>query len=165
MFEQQIWPFQSPLRQFKYIEGPVIQNIEMSRLNIDRLREMDEKQIGAMIRNTKAASKVKHCAEAFPVLDVDSTIQPITRGVIRVKLSVRPNFKWSNTYHGKASENFWIWVEDPDTDSIYHSEMCTITKATCIKEEALELVFTIPLIEPRPSQYLLRISSDRWISK
>ncbi|KAI4463430.1 sec63 domain-containing [Holotrichia oblita] len=141
MFEQQIWPFQSPLRQFKYIEGPVIQNIELSRLNIDRLREMDEKQIGSMIRIQKL----------------------LLKGVIRVKLSVKPNFKWSNTYHGKASENFWIWVEDPDTDCIYHSEMCTITKATCIKEEALELVFTIPLIEPRPSQYLLRISSDRWI--
>ncbi|KRT80228.1 helicase, partial [Oryctes borbonicus] len=159
MFEQQIWPFQSPLRQFKYIEGPIIQNLETHRVSIDRLRDMDEKEIGSIIRNAKAASKVKHCAEAFPILEVESNIQPITRGVIRVKLLIRPNFKWSNTYHGKMSENFWIWIEDPDNDCIYHTETCTIRKAACLKQEELELVFTIPLIEPRPSQYLVRISS------
>lgn len=165
MFEQQIWPFQSALRQFKYLEGPIIQNIEQINLTIDRIREMDEKQIGVMIRNAKAAARVKHCAEAFPLVEVDSIVQPITRGVIRVKLSLKPAFKWSSTYHGKSTEIFWIWVEDPDNDCIYHTETCTITKSVCVKEEPIELVFTIPLIEPRPSQYLVRISSDRWLSK
>ncbi|XP_022899943.2 activating signal cointegrator 1 complex subunit 3-like [Onthophagus taurus] len=163
MFEQQIWPFQSALRQFKYLEGPVIGNIEQYGLTIDRIRDSDEKQIAQLIRNVKSASKVKHCADSFPSVDVESTLQPITRGVIRVKLFVKPSFKWSNTYHGKTSENFWIWVEDPDNDTIYHTESVSVTKAIVVKEDVIELVFTIPLIEPRPSQYLIRISSDKWM--
>jgi len=30
--------------------------------------------------------------------------------------------------HGSASEPFWVWVEDPDTDQMYHSEYVQITK-------------------------------------
>lgn len=165
MFEQQIWPFESPLRQFKHIEPYAIQNIERFNLQIHALRDMDEKEVGLAVRNVRVGPKVKHCAEYFPSVEIDAKIQPITRGVIRVKLYIKPTFKWNNNYHGKASENFWVWVEDPDNDTIYHLETCSITRMACMKEENIELVFTIPLVEPRPSQYLVRVSSDRWMRK
>lgn len=151
------------MRQFKFLEPAAIVNIEKYNLRILDIRDMDEKQVGQAVRNMRQGSKIKHCADAFPMVDVESTVQPITRGIIRVKLKIKPDFKWSNTYHGNACESFWVWVEDPDSDTIYHTETCTITKAACTKEEPIELVFTIPLVEPRPSQYLVRVSSDRWM--
>lgn len=107
--------------------------------------------------------QVKNCAEHFPCVDIDAKVHPITRGVIRVKLLIMPAFKWSNNAHGATCENFWIWVEDPENDAIYHSETFTITKLACMRNEQIELVFTIPLTEPRPPLYLVRVSSDRWM--
>lgn len=153
------------MMQFKEIPSPILQNLSDKNINIADLREMDEKEIANLIRNNKLSGKVKRCAEAFPFVDIDSTVQPITRGVIRVKLFVRPLFKWNASIHSSGAEVFWVWVEDPDTDNIYHSETFTITKNICVKYETIELVFTIPLADPQPSQYLVRVSSDRWLRK
>ena len=137
MFEQQMWPFQTPMRQFKFLEAPIIHNIEQYNLSVDRIKDMDENQVGQAVRNVRAGLKVKQCAEAFPSVTVESLLQPITRGVIRVKLYIKPDFKWSNTYHGKASQNFYVWVEDPDNDCIYHSETFTLTRAMCLNDVSI----------------------------
>ncbi|KAF5297298.1 hypothetical protein FQA39_LY12137 [Lamprigera yunnana] len=162
-FEKQMWPFQSPVRQFPDIPITVIEHIENHNITIEDLREIDNKDFGYLIRNHKVKKQLKHFVDSFPLLSVESTLHPITRGVIRVKLFITPMFVWNDKIHGKACENFWLWVEDPDTNVIYHSESLAITKAVCMKVETLELVLTLPLIEPRPSQYLVRICSDRWM--
>ena len=64
--------------------------------------------------------------------------------------------------HG-SSEPFWIWVEDPVNNHIYHHELFLIAKKNVIKREKQELVFTIPIFEPLPSQYYVRAISDRWL--
>lgn len=37
-------------------------------------------------------------------------------------------FRWNDRFHGKTSVAFWIWIEDPETDIIYHWEQFLITK-------------------------------------
>lgn len=164
-FEQRMWPYQSPVRQFPEIPLTVIETIENHNMNIQDLKEMDVKDLGHLIRNHRTASYLKRCINNFPLIEVDSTLHPITRGVLRVKLFITPKFVWNDKFHGKGCENFWLWVEDPENDTIYHSETCAITKAVCMKNETLELVFTVPLVEPRPSQYLVRVCNDRWMRK
>lgn len=39
----------------------------------------------------------------------------------------------------------------------------SIFKLKVIKEEIQELAFTIPVHEPLPSQYVIRVPSDRWL--
>ncbi|KAK4887058.1 hypothetical protein RN001_003329 [Aquatica leii] len=162
-FERQMWPFQSPVRQFPEIPTSVIEHIETHNIKIEDLREVDNKDMGYLIRNHKVKKQLKHFIDSFPLLQVDSTLHPITRGVLRVKLFITPTFIWNDKIHGKACENFWLWVEDPENDTIYHSESLAITKAVCMKQETLELVLTLPLVEPRPSQYLVRVCNDRWM--
>ncbi|KAF5285003.1 hypothetical protein FQR65_LT02315 [Abscondita terminalis] len=162
-FERQMWPFQSPVRQFTDIPISVIEHIESHKITIQDLKEIDNKDLGYLIRNHKVKMQLKHFVDSFPLLNVESTLHPITRGVLRVKLFITPMFVWNDKIHGKACENFWLWVEDPDYDTIYHSESLAITKAVCMKQETLELVLTLPLVEPRPSQYLVRVCSDRWM--
>ena len=116
-----------------------------------------------MIRNQKIGSLVKKCCDEFPVVEFEHTLQPITRNVLRIRLQVFPKFQWNDKIHGKTSENFWIWIEDPDNNYIYHYEYVLISKKQCITGVAQELVMTIPLNEPYSNMYLVKATSDRWL--
>ena len=61
------------------------------------------------------------------------------------------------------SQPFWIWIEDPDSDNIYHTEYFIITKKQVRSEEPQTIIFTIPIIEPLASQYYVRTISDRFL--
>jgi activating signal cointegrator complex subunit 3 len=46
MFEQQLWDFETPMRQFHILGPEIIHKIEEKKLGVDKLREMDVKEIG-----------------------------------------------------------------------------------------------------------------------
>ncbi|XP_059620784.1 activating signal cointegrator 1 complex subunit 3 [Phlebotomus argentipes] len=163
MFEKQMWDFETPLRQFHIIPQDVIEKIENRGLSIYALREMDSKEIGDMLRNHKYGSMVKRCAEEFPILEIDASLQPITRTVLRIRIFLTGSFKWNDRVHGRHSESFWVWIEDPESNFIYHSEIFQLTKKQAITREPQELVMTIPLKDPLPPQYYIRVSSDLWL--
>lgn len=163
MFEHRLWPYEHVMKQFPDLPPTVTNRLQEKNVKIDALREMDEKEIGNLIHNYKYANRIKRYAEAFPILQVESRLQPITRGVVRVKLFIKPMFKWNVGVHGTGVLIFWVWVEDPDCNNIYHSESFTITKTICLRDDLIELVFTVPLTSPPPIQYLVKISSDRWM--
>ena len=71
---------------------------------------------------------VKQCVNQFPSLSIVSNIQPVTRSVLRVRLTITAEFEWNDKVHGGTSEPWWIWVEDPDNDHIYHSEYFLLLK-------------------------------------
>lgn len=81
-----------------------------------------------MLRNQRAAALVKKCCDEFPSLEFETTLQPITRTVLRIRLKIIPDFKWNDKIHGKNSESFWLWIEDPDSNYIYHYEYIQLTK-------------------------------------
>ena len=81
-----------------------------------------------MIHHVKMGSKIKSFVQQFPAVSIASSIQPITRTVLRVRLIITPEFTWNDRMHGSVAEPFWIWVEDPDNDHIYHSEYLLLTK-------------------------------------
>ena len=83
---------------------------------------------GHMIRHPRMGSTVKSCVEQIPAISLASSIQPITRTVLRVRLTIKPEFRWNDKVHGSTSEPWWIWVEDPDNNHIYHSEYFLLHK-------------------------------------
>ncbi|KAL4233009.1 activating signal cointegrator 1 complex subunit [Mactra antiquata] len=161
--DKRIWGFETPLRQFSILSHEIIHKIEAKNLKIDKLREMDSKEIGHMLHHVKMGSIVKKCVHQLPLLELDATIQPITRTVLRVRLNIKPMFKWDDKVHGTAAESFWIWVEDPDNNHIYHSEYFLLHKKQMYNKEDPSLVFTIPIFEPLPTQYYVKAISDRWL--
>lgn len=163
MLEQRQWDYESALRQFHCLGYEVIQRLEESKLGIHKLREMDSKEIGIFLRHQKMGVQVKKCAFEYPLLEMEASLQPITRTVLRIRLSVMADFRWNDRVHGKTSECFWIWVEDPNSNFIYHHEYFLLTKRQVVKREVQELVMTIPLSEPLPSQYYVRATSDKWL--
>ncbi|OWK10391.1 hypothetical protein Celaphus_00005853, partial [Cervus elaphus hippelaphus] len=63
--------------------------------------------------------------------------------------------------HG-SSEAFWILVEDVDSEVILHHEYFLL-KAKYAQDEHL-ITFFVPVFEPLPPQYFIRVVSDRWLS-
>lgn len=158
MFEVQQWNFLTPLRQFDCLSMEVIDKIEMRNLEIYRLQEMDVKEISNILRDQRAAALVKKCCDELPALDVEYSLQPITRTVLRIRLSLIPQFRWNDKIHGKNSQAFWIWIEDPDHNFIYHHEYFILTKKMVCMDLEQKLVVTIPLSEESlPTQYLVRV--------
>ncbi len=111
----------------------------------------------------------------IPRLELEVNILPITRAILKVQLTIKPNFTWNDRWNGK-SEPFWIIV---DNDSeILHSEFFVLHKMdTMMKkgkrnfknEQDYSLTFFIPYEvqegETRiaaGTYYNLHILSDRW---
>ncbi|CAF0793697.1 unnamed protein product [Didymodactylos carnosus] len=162
--EQRMWDYINPLWQLSaHIPAEILQKLDDKRLTPDKILDMDAKDIGIMIHDQRYAKDVKQYAYNIPQLTIESQIQPITRTVLRIKLTITPNFKWSDKIHGQGSEHFWIWIEDPDTDKIYHSEYFIITKKQVKAQEPQLIVFTIPIIEPLANQYYVKAVSDKWL--
>ncbi|NXK30981.1 ASCC3 protein, partial [Piprites chloris] len=163
VIDKRLWGWVSPLRQFSVLPPSVLSKLEEKNLTIDKMKDMRKDEIGHMLHHVKIGLKVKQCVHQIPSIIMEATIQPITRTVLRVRLNIAPDFTWNDQVHGTVGEPWWIWVEDPTNDHIYHSEYFIIQKKQVITKELQLLVFTIPIFEPLPSQYYIRAVSDRWL--
>ncbi|OCT80431.1 activating signal cointegrator 1 complex subunit 3 [Xenopus laevis] len=163
IIDKRLWGWASPLRQFSILPPSVLSKLEERKLTIDKLKDMRKDEIGHMLHHVNIGLKVKQCVHQIPSITMEATIQPITRTVLRVRLNINPDFKWSDQVHGTVGEPWWIWVEDPTNDHIYHSEYFLLQKKQVVTKEPQLLVFTIPIFEPLPSQYYIRAVSDRWL--
>ncbi|KAM8954511.1 activating signal cointegrator 1 complex subunit 3 isoform 1-T1 [Pelodytes ibericus] len=163
VIDKRLWDWASPLRQFSILPPSVLTKLEEKKLTIDKMKDMRKDEIGHMLHHVNIGLKVKQCVHQIPSITMEAAIQPITRTVLRVRLSINPDFKWSDQVHGSVGEPWWIWVEDPTNDHIYHSEYFLLQKKQVVTKEQQLLVFTIPIFEPLPSQYYIRAVSDRWL--
>lgn len=160
--DRQIWPHQHPLRQFdKKLSSEILRKLEERGADLDRLQEMEEKDIGALIRYGPGGRMVKEHLGYFPWIQLTATISPITRTVLKVDLIITPDFTWKDHFHGTA-QRWWILVEDTENDHIYHSELFTLTKRMA-RGEPQKLSFTVPIFEPHPPQYYVHAISDSWL--
>lgn len=102
---------------------------------------------GHMIKHPRMGATVKNCVEQIPAISLVSSIQPITRTVLRVRLTIKPEFQWNDKVHGSTSEPWWIWVEDPDNNHIYHSEYFLLhKKQVCTSLNRFALVKLVKLV-------------------
>ncbi|KAH8689942.1 putative DEAD/DEAH box helicase [Talaromyces proteolyticus] len=126
--EKQIWPFQHPFHQFD-LPLPILKNLDekLPTSSVQSMREMEPAEIGQLLLDN------------FPTLSVEAEIAPLNRDVLRIRLSLYPDFIWNDRHHGNS-----------DTSEIYHHEYFILSRKKLYDEH--ELNFTIPLSDPLPSQ-------------
>ena len=62
--------------------------------------------------------------------------------------------------HG-VGEQFWILVEDVDQETILHHELFLLRKNYASEEHVVN--FVVPVYEPLPPAYFIKVISDRWL--
>lgn len=159
MIDKRMWQSMSPLRQFRKMPEEIVKKIEKKNFPWERLYDLGPNEIGELIRVPKLGKTIYKYVHQFPKLELSTHIQPITRSTLRVELTITPDFQWDEKLHG-ASEAFWILVEDVDSEVILHHEYFLLKSKFAADEHLVK--FFVPIFEPLPPQYFLRIVSDRW---
>lgn len=163
MAEKRMWPTMTPLRQFPGCPSDIIDKAERIGVSWSSYFELDPPRMGELLGMPKAARTVCGLVAKFPRVEVQAQVQPMTRSMLRMELSITPSFEWDDGVHG-AAENFWIVVEDCDGEEILVSDTFLLRKEYAQAEANEHVVdFTVPLTDPMPPNYFVSVISDRWI--
>ncbi|KAL9125726.1 MAG: hypothetical protein Q9217_005118 [Psora testacea] len=163
MAEKRMWPTMTPLRQFPASAREVIQKAEKIDVPWSAYFDLDPPRMGELLGMPKQGKTVCALVQKFPRLEVQAQVQPVTRTMLRIELTIAPNFEWDDSVHGFA-ESFWILVEDCDGEDILYHDSFLLRKDYATAEMNEHLVeFTVPITEPMPPNYFITLLSDRWL--
>ena len=163
MAEKRMWPTMTPLRQFYMCPKDIIQKSERIDVPWASYFDLDPPRMGELLGVPKSGRVVCDLVSKFPRLEVLAQVQPMTRSMLRVELTITPNFTWDDTLHGTA-ESFWIMVEDCDGEEILFHDLFVLRKEFAQSEMNEHLVeFTVAITEPMPPHYFISVVSDRWM--
>ncbi|KZT38321.1 putative RNA helicase [Sistotremastrum suecicum HHB10207 ss-3] len=160
MVDKKMWNSMTPLRQFKGIPGDVVRKAESKQFPWYRYFDLEPPEIGELIGVQNAGRLVHRLVHSFPKLHLQAQVQPITRSLMRIDLSITPDFRWDEKIHGNT-ENFWIIVEDVDGEIILFHDQFILRQRYSQDEHTVTL--TVPMTEPIPPNYFVSLISDRWL--
>lgn len=162
MVAHRIWRSQSPLRQFKNVPEVVARKLERkSDIEWSRYPDLTASDLGELVGVPKMGRVLHKLVHQFPRLEISAAqIQPITRSLLRIDLSLVPAFQFDINIHGFV-QLFHVFVEDVNCETILHHEFFSLKSTNSEEEHAL--VFSVPILEPLPPAYFVRVISDRWL--
>ena len=163
MAEKRMWPTMTPLRQFSACSRDIIQKAERIDVPWANYFDLDPPRMGELLGLPKAGRTVCNLVSKFPRVEVQAQVQPMTRSMLRVELTIIPKFEWDEEIHGTA-ESFWIIAEDCDGEDILFHDQFILRKEFAQAENNEHIVeFTMPITEPMPPNYFVSVISDRWM--
>ncbi|KAG9017453.1 DEIH-box ATPase [Tulasnella sp. JGI-2019a] len=160
MVEKKMWSSMTPLRQFPKVRDDIIRKAEGKQFPWHRYFDLQPPELGELIGIQNAGKTVHRLVHCFPKLDLQAHVQPITRSLMRMDLTITPDFQWDERYHG-TSQIFWILVEDVDGEVILFHDQFALHQRYAEDEHSVTL--TVPMFEPVPPNYYVSIISDRWL--
>ncbi|CAK5277379.1 unnamed protein product [Mycena citricolor] len=160
MVEKRMWGSMTPLRQFKGIQADIVRKAEGKQFPWYRYFDLSPPEIGELIGIPNAGRLVHRLVHSFPKLQLQAQVQPITRSLLRIDLSIMPDFRWDDKIHG-GSETFLVLIEDVDGEIILFHDTFVLRKRYA--EDEHHVTFTVPMFEPIPPNYYLSVISDRWL--
>ncbi|KAI3882646.1 hypothetical protein MKX03_000086 [Papaver bracteatum] len=161
MVGKQMWSVQMPLRQFHGIPKELLIKLEKKQLDWDMYYDLSSSEIGELVRQMRVGRMLYKYIHQLPHVNLAAHVQPISRTVLRVELTITPDFMWEDSVHGFV-EPFWVIVEDNDGEFILHHEYFMLKKQHFDEDHTLN--FTVPIYEPLPPQYFIRVVSDKWLN-
>jgi pre-mRNA-splicing helicase BRR2 len=163
MAEKRMWPTMTPLRQFPGCSRDIIQKAERIDVPWGSYFDLDPPRMGELLGMPKAGKTVCNLISKFPRVEIQAQVQPMTRSMLRVELTITPKFEWDDEVHGTA-ESFWIVAEDCDGEDILFHDQFILRKDFAQAEMNEHVVeFTVPITEPMPPNYFVSVISDRWM--
>ncbi|XP_019098507.1 PREDICTED: DExH-box ATP-dependent RNA helicase DExH13-like, partial [Camelina sativa] len=99
MVGKRMWNVQTPLRQFLEIPKEVLMKLDKNDLVWERYYDLSSQELGELIRNPKMGRKIHKFIRQFPKLNLRAHVQPISRSVLQVELTLTPDFQWDDKLH------------------------------------------------------------------
>jgi activating signal cointegrator complex subunit 3 len=166
--DNQLWWFQTPLRQF----GTELKEANYSGIELFHggsgydtfaaalsLLDMQANEVGELAKWRQGGERIQRFVRMLPLLDIDYKVQPLTSGLILLHVELTPTFEWHGRWHGGA-QSFWLLIEDGSNGRIYHHENVRFTHK---KLEPIHFDLKIPTFDSSP-QYLIQVMSDSWVA-
>lgn len=161
MVSHRIWRSQTPLRQFQNVPEIVARKLERkSDIEWSRYADLTPSDLGELVGVPKMGRTLHKLVHQFPKLELSALIQPITRSMLRVELTLLPDFQYDVKVHGYV-QLFHIVVEDANGEDILYHEMFSLKSSEA--EDEHSVVFTVAIMDPLPPSYFIRVTSDRWL--
>lgn len=163
--ERRIWPSDHPLWQlvpYTDLNEKIMEKVQRIDLSVWKILDFEKGEIGAFIRDRSMANALMKAARSLPKCSLNCAVKPITYTVLKVVITITPNWIWNDKVSG-LSEPFWIWIEDDKNHHIYQYELIHISKKQCRNHEESKLVFTIPIISPKPDRFVINMVSEKWL--
>eukprot|EP01028_Stygiella_incarcerata_P000722 TRINITY_DN110_c0_g1_i1.p1 TRINITY_DN110_c0_g1~~TRINITY_DN110_c0_g1_i1.p1 ORF type:complete len:2139 (+),score=504.33 TRINITY_DN110_c0_g1_i1:433-6849(+) len=160
MIEHRMWMTQCPLRQFRGIQNSLFRVLERREFPWERIYDLSSQDIGEMVRKPDLGKKIHRYVHRIPRIEVSASVQPVLRSLLKVDLTLTPAFEWNLKYHNYV-QLFHILVLDCDCENILYHEPFLFTQDHGDDESFVS--FVVPMLEPLPPQYFIRVVSDRWI--
>ncbi|KAM0787951.1 hypothetical protein ACM66B_006155 [Microbotryomycetes sp. NB124-2] len=157
--EKRIWSFKHPLDQFD-LPDDVVYNVERwaDDVPIEEIAAMSPADFGALIHlNERLGERAINAAKQMPYVDLTHSLQPVAHDLLRVRLSVHPQFQWSDKRHGPV-EAFWLWIEDEQGQEILQSTRIIVRQTTTVVNHQFVVVLTSV-----PQSLTARVVSDVWL--
>ncbi|KAJ3182114.1 DEIH-box ATPase [Irineochytrium annulatum] len=162
MVDKRMWLSMSPLRQFRNFPMATIMKLERKDFPWDRYFDLNPQELGELAGAAKLGKEIHKVVHQFPKLELNAQVQPVTRSMMKIELTITPDFQFDEKASGGTAESFWILVEDVDSEIIlFHDQF--ILKQRYVEEEHT-VIFTVPLYEPLPPNYFVSVISDRWLN-
>ncbi|ODN91338.1 pre-mRNA-splicing helicase BRR2 [Cryptococcus wingfieldii CBS 7118] len=160
MVERRMWKSMTPLRQFPRVSREVVQRAERKEFPWHRYFDLNEAELGELVGLPKSARYLRSLVDKFPRLDIQAHVLPLTRSLLKINVTVTPDFQWDRDIHG-ASQLFWILVEDVDGEQLLYHDSFVLRERFAQDEHYVTI--TVPISEPVPPNYYLSVVSDRWL--
>lgn len=96
MAQRRQWGSQTPLRQFKGVPENVLRAVEKKDLPWERWYDLSSQEIGELVRIPKMGKALHKLVHQFPRLELAAHVLPITRSVIKIDLTLTPDFAWDD---------------------------------------------------------------------
>ncbi|GAA96884.1 uncharacterized protein L969DRAFT_17737 [Mixia osmundae IAM 14324] len=161
MVEKRMWPSMTPLRQCKGVTADIIRRAERKEFPWYRYFDLEPPELGELMGRAEIGRAVHNLVHQVPRVELSAHVQPITRTMLRIELTITPDFQWNERAHGGA-ESFWILVEDVDGEVILFSDQFLLRQR--FAQEDHFVTFTVRLLEPLPPNYFISVISDRWMA-
>lgn len=121
MVHARMWLSMNPLRQFKSVPTEIIKRLEKKEFSWYRYYDLNPQELGELAGMPKAGNTIHKFVHQFPKLDLQVHVQPITRSILKVDLTITPDFRYDEKISG-AAESFVVLVEDVDSEFILYSD-------------------------------------------
>ncbi|WWD21866.1 hypothetical protein CI109_106354 [Kwoniella shandongensis] len=160
MVERRMWKSMSPLRQFPRIRPEIINKAERKEFPWHRYFDLDAAELGELIGLPKSGQYIESLVHKFPRLDLQAHVLPLTRSLLKINVTITPDFVWDRDIHG-STQAFWIVIEDVDGEHILFHDQFVLRERFAQDEHYVTI--TVPISEPVPPNYYLSVISDRWL--